>query len=502
MASRYLVNKKRKRYAMEFRILTKDEARKPGEIRIIPLIQGSYAGVSPEEIVLLENLGKKDIFTAKSGQSYFSYIKEHHVYQPVVFVGVKENDAESFEEAIGQGVKEAARNKAGTAEIILRGPFCDVPHLRSATKASVLADYRFDKYQSDDKKSPALTMVKLILETVPEDAAQHVQEAMVIAEAINLARDLVNEPANHQSAEDLAETARAMGKDYETLSVEVFQERKIESLNMQAFLAVAGAAKNPPRFIVMRYAGNLDSDKIQLGVAGKGIMYDTGGLSLKPSDSMKTMKTDMGGAAATIAMMEALARNRVKVNVVSVVAACENAVGAGNYRPGDIIGSMSGKTIFIANTDAEGRLTLADAVTYLSLVEKPERIIDIATLTGAAEVALGQTVTAAVSTDDLFYELAEKAAGDAGEKIWRLPAFEEYKKLNEADDADISNSGGRYGGAITAGLFVGAFVNDEPWIHLDIAGPSYTEKPNNLQQKGGTGSGTALLYEIAKRLAE
>ena len=487
---------------MEFRILNNDEARKPGDVRIVPLIKGAYAGIGKEEIALLENLDKKEVFSAKPEETYFSYIKEHGVYQPVVFVGVKVNDAESFEAALGRGIKEAARNKAASVEIILSAVFCDAMHLRSAAKACVLADYRFDKYQSADAKSPRLELVKLVLESVPEEAAQAVQEALTVAEAINLARDLVNEPANRQSAEDLAEVARGLDSEYEAITVEVFQERKIESLNMQAFLAVARAAKNPPRFIVLRYQGDPEADTVQLGIAGKGIMYDTGGLSLKPSDSMKTMKTDMGGAAATLATMEALARNRVKVNVVAVIAACENAVGDGNYRPGDIIGSMSGKTIFIANTDAEGRLTLADAVTYLSQVEKPERIIDIATLTGAAEVALGQTVTAVVSTNDEFYTLAEEAAKSSGEKIWRLPAFEEYKKLNEADDADISNSGGRYGGAITAGLFVGAFVNDEPWIHLDIAGPSYTEKPSSLQQKGGTGSGTALLYEIARRLAE
>ncbi|QRN85039.1 leucyl aminopeptidase [Clostridia bacterium] len=487
---------------MEFRILTKDEARRPGEIRIIPLVRDAYAGISSEEIALLENLGKKGVFSAKPQESYFSYIKENSVYQAVVFVGVKENDKESFEKAIGLGVKEAARNKATTAEIILRGAFCEIPYLRLATKACVLADYRFDKFKSEEDKKPSLVTVKMVLEALPEEAAQNVQEAMVIAEAVNLARDLVNEPANRQSADDLATFAHGLGQEYESLSVEVFHEKKIESLNMQAFLAVAGASANPPRFIVMRYQGNPESDKMQLGIAGKGIMYDTGGLSLKPSDHMKTMKTDMGGAAATIAMMEALARNHVKVNVVAVVAACENAIGAGNYRPGDIIDSMSGKTIFIANTDAEGRLTLADAVTYLSQVEKPERIIDIATLTGAAEVALGQTVTAVVSTDDDFYALAETASEEAGEKIWRLPAFEEFKEFNESEEADISNSGGRYAGAITAGLFVGAFVNEEPWIHLDIAGPSYTEKPSSIQQKGATGSGTALLYEIAKKLAE
>ncbi len=488
---------------MEIRILDKSEARKPGDVRILPLLEGSMVGATPEEEKILLTLGKEKIFRSKPSERYVTQIMENRVYQKVVFVGVKPDDLVSFALAVGAGVKEAKKNKARSVEIILAGALASLSHAERAARACVLADYVFDKYKHPEEEDAIshLEMVKLVVDSPLQGAGEAVQRAMVVAEAINLARDLVNEPANHLGPEELAQAARTLADPYEELEVEILQERKIEALGMEAFLAVAGASKRPPRFIILRYRGNPDLETFQLGIAGKGITYDTGGLSIKSNEGMLTMKTDMGGAAATMATLEALARNRVKVNVVGVVAACENAVGDGNYRPGDILGSMKKKSIYVANTDAEGRLTLADAVTYLDQVEKVERIVDIATLTGAAEVALGQTVMAALSTDDDFFALAQKAMDETGEKLWRLPAFEEYKELIKTEEADLSNSGGRYAGAITAGLFVGEFTGGRPWIHLDIAGPSYTEKPNALQQKGATGSGVDILYHVAASLA-
>lgn len=489
---------------MEFRLLHRDEPRKPGQVRILPLVKGQTIGATDDEAQLLEGLYQKKVFTGAKDDVYMTRLKMQGVYQQVVFVGLGEEDKIDLAKAIGAGIKQAAREKVDNVEVILPSFLCHEKALSEVVHACVLADYRFEGYKTHQENSPpALKLVRLVMDDLLEEAAQVVEESLVIAEQINWARDLVNQPANHQSPESLGKIAQKMDQTYEEIEVEVLKEKKIEALGMQAFLAVAEAAKNPPRLIVVRYRGNPDREGFALGIAGKGITYDTGGLSLKPSQHMTTMKTDMAGGAATLAALEALARNRVRVNVVGVIAACENAIGGGNYRPGDIITSMSGKTIYVANTDAEGRLTLADALTYLQEVEKPERLVDIATLTGAAEVALGDQVIMALSTDDEFYQLMEEGLVGKLDLIWRLPAWDLYKKLNEATDADISNSGGRLAGAITAGLFVGAFVEDDlPWIHLDIAGPSYTEKPNSLQVKGATGCGVQTLVALASALAK
>ena len=264
---------------------------------------------------------------------------------------------------------------------------------------------------------------------------------------------------------------------------------------MKAFLEVAKGSVHKPRLIVMRYMGNENSDE-RVGLVGKGLTFDTGGYSLKPSTSMDTMKSDMGGAAAVIGTMQALAKNKVEKNVVAVVAACENAISGGSYKPGDIIGSMAGKTIEVLNTDAEGRLTLVDAVTYIIEKEKVDKVVDVATLTGAVLVALGTEVTGVISNNDEFYDELIVAARRSGEKFWRLPNDKCYKKLYKGDFADLKNTGGRYGGSITAGMFIGEFVQDKPWLHLDIAGTSWSDSGNDTTPKGGTGAPVSTLYEL------
>ena len=307
----------------------------------------------------------------------------------------------------------------------------------------------------------------------------------------------MNEPANIIYPETLAKEVESIGKE-SGFEVEVFGEEEIKSLGMEAFLTVGMGSDKKPKLIVMRYMGDKDSEEIT-GLVGKGLTYDTGGYSLKPNDSMKDMKSDMGGAAAVIGTISALAKNKVKQNVIAVVAACENAISGGSYKPGDIIGSMAGKTIEVLNTDAEGRLTLADAVTYIVRKEKVTKVIDVATLTGAALVALGETTTAVVSNDDEFYDKLVKASEKTGEHFWRLPGYDEYKKMIKSDVADLKNVGGRLAGTITAGLFVGEFVEDKPWLHLDIAGTAWTATPvSEYVVKGATGAPVRTLYYLVK----
>jgi leucyl aminopeptidase len=294
----------------------------------------------------------------------------------------------------------------------------------------------------------------------------------------------------------LANRVEALGKE-KGFEVEVFDQKKIEAMGMEAYMSVAKASAEPPKFIVMRYRGDKTEGAKTLGLVGKGLTYDSGGLSIKPTSSMLTMKSDMGGAAAVIGAMGAIAENKLEANVVAVVAACENMIAGNSYRPGDIIGSMGGKTIFIGNTDAEGRLTLIDAMHYIVTEEKVDAVVDIATLTGAALHCLGDVATVSISRDDSFYQLVDQSFNKAGEKIWRMPIFDEYKELIKHEEADLTNTAGRPG-TITAGLFIGEFTGDLPWVHLDIAGTSWASKAKHYISKGGTGVGARSLYYLAK----
>lgn len=318
----------------------------------------------------------------------------------------------------------------------------------------------------------------------------------ILGQATNLARNLVNEPANVLTPEQLAQEAKDAGEKY-GFEVEVFEPEAISALNMQAFLAVGQASANTPRLIVMRHFGQPDQSEEILGLVGKGLTYDSGGLSIKPGDSMVTMKYDMAGAATVIGAMVAIAQANLPLNVVAVVAACENLLSGTGYRPGDVIGSMAGKSILINSTDAEGRLTLADAVHYIITEEKVHTVVDVATLTGAAIIALGNTTTGVVTNNQDLYSKLQVASGQSGERVWQLPSFPEYREQNKTSLADLKNTGGRAAGTITAGLFIEAFVQGKPWIHLDIAGTAFTEKDLDYLTEGGTGVGVRLLYHFA-----
>jgi leucyl aminopeptidase len=321
-------------------------------------------------------------------------------------------------------------------------------------------------------------------------------EGTLLAEATLLARNLINEPANIMTPEALAEEAKNRGREA-GFQVEILDKDDIEDLGMGAFLAVAGGSKKKPKLIVLRYLNDQENPQVINGIVGKGLMYDSGGLSIKPTNSMLEMKSDMSGAAAVIGAFTAIAEAGLKVNAVGVIAACENMISGKSYRPGDILTTMAGKTVFIGNTDAEGRLTLVDAIHYIIEKEKVSNIVDFATLTGAAVVALGDTTTAVLSNnDDLYNEIAQ-ASSEADERIWRLPLFDDYKEKLKAKEADLTNSAGNPG-TITAALFIEAFVQEKPWVHLDIAGTSWTEKEYDYYSAGGTGYGVRTIFHWLK----
>lgn len=349
----------------------------------------------------------------------------------------------------------------------------------------------------DDAWTPEFTLY--LPETMDKKAEEKkAKQAQKLAEGIRIARRLVNEPANVMSPERLAKEASKLAKKH-GFEIEVFDEKQIQDMGMEAFYSVAKGSDAPPRFMVMRYMNNKDTDEV-LALVGKGLTYDSGGYALKPAAGMDTMFCDMGGAGAVIGAISALSMLKAKVNVVAIVAACENMISGHAYRNGDIIGSLAGKFIEVVNTDAEGRLTLADAITYAATVIKADKIIDIATLTGAVGVALGNQITGVVADDEDIWAAISAASEQSGDKVWRLPHFDHLAKSNKSERADIKNSGGRMAGTATAALFCRAFAFGVPWGHLDIAGTAYQDKTSAKAPLGATGIGAEILTRAAMKL--
>jgi len=352
-------------------------------------------------------------------------------------------------------------------------------------------NYKFDKYLTK-KKEEFLEVSYLIDKKVPK-----LIEGYELAKISNIVKDLVNEQAEVLNPKELANRATKLGKKF-GFDVEILDEKKAQKLGMNAYLGVARAAHHRPNVIVMRYKGDAKS-KYTYGLVGKGLTYDTGGLSLKPTDSMLTMRCDMGGAATMIGTMCAVAKMKIKKNVTCVVAACENSIGPNAYRPGDILTAMNGKTIEVTNTDAEGRLTLADALTYIVRKEKVNEVIDAATLTGAVMVALGEDVTGVFTNDDKMARKVIDASENWNEYFWQMPMFDIYKKNLKSPYADMQNTGVRWGGSTNAAKFLEEFVDDTKWVHLDIAGTAWASGANPYySQKGATGQVFRTVYSYIK----
>lgn len=467
--------------------------------------------VSNEELGCLSNnklpieyLKNKGLFSGKKGETYHLYVSNDDMNLEVMLIGLGKKDelnSDILRKSVGKGYKELKKKKVSSIGIYLKdvkeGLKCNYAIARNVAEAIVMADYKFDHYKTDNKDE-LLKEVTLLFNDINNDFEKGFNEGISLGENNILARRLVNEPANILTPKELAKRVVEFGKEKE-FEVEIYDLEKIQELNMEAYLSVARGSEEQPKFIVMRYNGNPGGET--LGLVGKGLTYDSGGLSIKPTKGMVTMKGDMGGAAAVIGAMTAIADNKLKVNVIAVVAACENMISGKSYKPGDIINSMGGKTIFIGNTDAEGRLTLIDAMHYIVTHEKVDKVVDIATLTGAAIHCLGYEATVGIGNNDEFFASIEKSFNKAGEKIWRMPIFEEYKELLKHPEADLTNIADSPG-TITAGMFIGEFAKDIPWIHLDIAGTSGSKKEKEYISKGGTGVGVRSLYYLAKEMTK
>lgn len=474
---------------------------------IVPLFEDNLNFRDEEINRKLKRLERRELFDGNFGEILnITGVKDE--IQNVIFLGLGEDEKlnkERLRRVFGKVQKyiESLKGKKIFIEFVKSKNISIEDSVRAMIEGLSLSNYKFNKYKSDrekiDETDVSITIGGHNLEH--KDYSDIVEESKILVETVFNARDLVNEPSNVIYPETLAEEAVKFSKRY-GFEIEIINHKKIEELQMNSFLAVGKSSIHKSKVIVMRYFGDKDNLDQKLGLIGKGLTYDSGGYSLKPSNSMVDMKSDMGGAATVIGAISAIAKRKLKINVVAVVAACENVIGNEAYKPGDIISSMAGKNIEILNTDAEGRLTMIDAVTYAIREEHITEIIDVATLTGAALVALGNDVTAVVTNNDSFYKELEKAFISTGEKMWNLPNFDDYKTLIKSDIADLKNTGGRYGGTITAGLFVGEFVENKPWLHLDIAGPAYITVPWDYCPKGGTGAGVRTLYELAKNRSE
>ncbi|MDF2563906.1 MAG: cytosol aminopeptidase [Massilibacillus sp.] len=358
-----------------------------------------------------------------------------------------------------------------------------------------LGAYQFDFYKSTEKNAPLETIVLVEPDQILVDVAKAiVSKTTVVTDSVCHCRDLVNHPACTVTPTYMAQEAEKLAA-YDNFTVEIMDLAAIKKLDMGAFLAVAKGSNEPPKFITIKYTGNKASDEC-LAYVGKGITFDSGGISLKPSSSMGEMKDDMAGAATVLTAMQAIGQLQPKVNVLAVIPCCENMPSGHATRPGDVVKSMSGITIEIDNTDAEGRLILADAVHYATTLGAT-KIIDIATLTGACVVALGHVASGVVSNDEQLCNALLKVAKSTGEKMWQLPNYEEYKEQFKSDIADLKNTGGRMAGTITAAMFIECFVKGLPWAHIDIAGTAYLKSSNGYNVKGASGVATRTLIELA-----
>jgi leucyl aminopeptidase len=442
-------------------------------------------------------------FKGRKGQSLTILAPGSSELTRIVVVGLgKPADITDLiaEEAGGTAIGELQKTDETSAVALVEAPAgCKLEPAGLAAHFALgarLRSYRFDKYRTKEKKKedkPKLARLNVLVEEA-QPARRRFARLDAVAEGVFFTRDLVSEPANVIYPETLANEARKLSRH--GVRVEVLDEKRMKTLGFGALLGVGQGSAHPPRLVVMRWNGGPRQGKAAQPVAflGKGVTFDTGGISIKPSRGMEDMKWDMGGAGVVIGLMRALALRKAKVNVVGIIGLVENMPSGTAQRPGDIVKSYSGQTIEVLNTDAEGRLVLADALWYCQKRFKPKFMVNLATLTGAIIVSLGQFHAGLFSNNDEIADRLTKAGEAVGEKLWRMPLGDDYDKMIDSKAADVQNiSSGGGAGSITAAQFLQRFVNKVPWAHLDIAGVTWSTKGTATAEPGGTGFGVRLL---------
>lgn len=420
----------------------------------------------------------------------------------ILLVGLgKEKDVtvDQLRQAMGHTVKRVRQVKAGFFTVAVpsvtpQGSSA-VDVAQAMTEGAILGSYQFTAYRSDSVSAKDVEGMSLLAAetSAVRSIAEGIRRGTATAEAAVLVRDLCNHPSNVMTPARIASEAKAIAKE-QSLTLKILEQKEMEKLGMGALLGVARGSHEPPKFIILEYKGSKKKDARPVVLVGKTITFDTGGISLKPAENMEHMKADMTGGAEVLASIRAAARLKLPLHLISILPVAENMPGGRAMKPGDVVTTLSGKTVEVQNTDAEGRLILADALAYATRY-KPAALIDIATLTGACVVALGQFAIGMFGTDAGVKESVRKAGLRAGERVWEMPLWEEYFEQLRSDVADMRNIGGRGGGMITAALFLSKFVGDCPWVHLDIASTDWSERERAYVPKGPSGIGTRLLIQ-------
>ncbi len=464
-----------------------------GDLLILPVFEERVWGPGAAEIVQslgdwLESYFDGLDFTGKVGQA--AAVPGDDRFGRILFLGLgAEADADTLRKVAGIGGRAATRY----ARVVTTLSQVEIDGAGDAVVYGfLLGQYTFDKYLSKPKPTRTTDLV-----LVGGVGADDIERGRVVAAGVALARDLVNEPAAGKKPEVLAAIAADMAAAA-GIDIKVYDEVEIEAEGFGGLRAVSLGATNPPRMVVLDYQP--EGATKSLALVGKGIVFDSGGLSIKPASGMETMKTDMSGAAAVFGAIKAIAELGIAVNVTAIAPLTENMTGGAAQRPGDIFTARNGKTVEVLNTDAEGRLVLADGLS-LAVEAAPDLIVDVATLTGACMVALGKKVAGVFSYDDDAAAQVEAAAARGGEKVWRMPFEKEYRSKLDSPIADLKNIGDRYAGAITAALFLAEFTDERPWAHLDIAGPARAENDDGYITKGGTGFAVSTLVALAEDMA-
>lgn len=477
---------------------------------VLPVYEGRLKSKQLTEIDALLNsrllkIFRSREFSGKAGEMLLLHCVEETPCERVLLVGLgnkKQAGAVSLRNFASQVAAYLTERRIGKclvdSSVLQLGKGGEAAAISALTEGILLAGYCFDAYQEKKKdQPPQLQSATFLIGSSRDKAAAEaaVNEAVAICHGIFRARDLVNQPGNSKSPKYLADIAQQIAKE-QKLRCTLLPRAELEKQGFGAMLGVAQGSPRDPYLIVLEYHGGT-KDERPVALVGKGVVFDAGGISLKPADKMDEMKMDMAGGAAVLGAIQAVAELKLPVNLVAVVPAVENLPSGTAYRPGDILTSLSGKTIEVLNTDAEGRLILADALTWVGQYN-PRVVIDLATLTGACIIALGSHASAVLGNHEGLIRELIKAGERCGDRLWQLPLWDEYSAQIKGDFGDIKNTGGRPAGTITAAAFLKHFTGDYTWAHLDIAGTAWSDKNTPGSPKGGTGVGVRLLVEYLR----
>lgn len=440
-------------------------------------------------------------FAGKEGELLLVYGDQKYEKR-ILLVGLgaaKALTGERLRRAYAAAVKACQGKKAKAITLIppQTKHFDQSDLMRFVMEGLYLANYNFSLKREASKNHPVQLIQKVMLVGVNKAALDQINQTEIICSAVHLARDLTNSNADDMTPQHLCAVAKKLASTHKHVKTEILDKTALKKEGLGLLLAVGRSAIHDPALIMVAYRGG-KKNAAPVVIVGKGVTFDTGGLNLKPLGGIETMKCDMAGAAVALATLEAAATLQLPLNLVAVVPATENAISAGSYKPGDVYVGYLGKSVEIGNTDAEGRLILADALAYAIDRFAPKCIIDIATLTGAMDIALGAEATGMMSNDDKLAAAFEKAGEDTNERVWRFPLYEEYRDSLKSDIADIKNIGGRAGGAILAAIFLQEFVGKTPWVHFDIAGTAFINENKRYHPKYATGIGVRLLISFLR----